>query len=430
MTPQAADRRRDEGFSLIEVVVSMVIFAVLSTAVAGLLIRTMQTTAQGSQRQVAANLADSQKEYLLGIPWAQVVSSSLQRTVNGAKYTVSSDVSFIPDSGGNACASVSGSSLTKAINVTVTWPAMGGVVPVRTDTVRPIPMAETGNAKGAVAWQLKDAAGVGLAGVTATLTNASAATVATTTSDADGCVFFSDLDAGGYGLVVDQDGYVSTNNLQQFTTNVTVALGQLAVAPETRYSRAGTVKLAFPAPNAQYTVPAGVGALLSPVDGVGSAQTRPTCASGQTPDLVSCTATDGTAGRLYPKAYVAYAGTCLPTSGGTSVTPVVTGSVPTTTVPLGAAYLKVPNTVGGVVVGTVGTSTVKLTAIHAATSSCPNQTVELAAAVTPSSSTVVRYALPVGDWTIRVTNSLGATKDNAVTLTATVPSTPTTVTGP
>jgi hypothetical protein len=211
---------------------------------------------------------------------------------------------------------------------------------------------------------------------------------------------------------------------------VTVALGQLAVAPETRYSRAGTVKLAFPAPNAQYTVPAGLGALLSPVDGVGSAQTRPTCSSGQTPDLVSCTATDGMAGRLYPKAYVAYAGTCLPTSGGTSVTPVVTGSVPTTTVPLGAAYLKVPNTVGGVVVGTVGTGTVKLTAIHAATSSCSGQTVELAAGVTPSSTTVVRYALPVGDWTIRVTNSLGATKDNAVTLTAAVPGTPTTVTGP
>ncbi|WP_432498579.1 prepilin-type N-terminal cleavage/methylation domain-containing protein [Kineococcus auxinigenes] len=423
-----ARSRADEGFSLIEVVVSMLIFAIMSTAVAGLLVKTMKTTAQGSQRQVAANLADSQKEYLLGLPWAQVASSTVQRTVNGAAYTVQTAVNFVPDNSGNACTATSGSTLNaKAINVTVTWPAMGSVTPVRTDTVRPIPMAESGNTKGAVAWQLTDASGTGLRGVTAVLTNTSGATVGTATSDTNGCVLFSDLEAGGYGLTVDQAGYVGVNNLQLLTTSVTVALGKLAVAPAARYSPIGTVQLSLPVTDPQYLVPAGLGAVLSPVDGLGSPQARPACAVGSEPRTTSCLASNGTASRLYPKAYTAYAGICQEAAGGTSVTPVVGGAVPTTTVPLGHARLKVAPGTTGSVAGAVTGSAVKIEALHASSASCSSQTVLLAAAVVPTSTAEVRYALPVGTWTIRVTNSLGNAKDTALAVTTTVPSTATTL---
>jgi prepilin-type N-terminal cleavage/methylation domain-containing protein len=55
-------RFRDDGFSLMEVVVSLGVFAVIATAGAGSLIKTMNTSADNRERVRAANLAGEEIE--------------------------------------------------------------------------------------------------------------------------------------------------------------------------------------------------------------------------------------------------------------------------------------------------------------------------------------------------------------------------------
>ncbi|WP_432547106.1 prepilin-type N-terminal cleavage/methylation domain-containing protein [Kineococcus sp. SYSU DK004] len=385
----------DEGFSLVEVVVSMLIFALLASAVAGLLLKTSQATARGSQRQVAVNVADREKEYQLGIAWTDVASRNTTTTLNGATYAVATTVTFVPDSAsGNSCSVATGASLAyKQVKVAVSWPGIGTTAPVTTEVLRPIPMAETGSTKGAVGWQLLDATGAGLPGIAATLTGPGGNRTALTNSK--GCVVFSDLDEGTYTATVNQSGYVGRNNQQQQTGSATVAAGKISVVPELRYSPIATARVTTTVP-AGYPVVQEYGVMLNAADGNGY-DTRPVCSSGQDPRTTACAATDGTVSRLYPKSYVPYAGQCLTTHGGTSITPTVQGTPPSTTVTLGGLWLNL--TPSG-----AGPSTVEVRATTPATASCPGLSVVL---VTGPRATTreVKAALPPGPWTISVNGS-------------------------
>ncbi|WP_369069511.1 carboxypeptidase regulatory-like domain-containing protein [Kineococcus terrestris] len=384
---------RDEGFSLLEVVVSMLVFAVLSAAIAGLLVKTMDTTGQGTRREVAVNLADSEKEFQVGRPWTAVASRTSTTTVDGTAYTVDTRVVTVPDTSGNSCNAASGTALNaKVVTVSVTWPGMR-VEPVRTDTLRPIPMGESGGTKGAVAWQLKDAANKGLRGITATLTNSAGGALRTTTSDGNGCVVFSELDAGSYGVRVDQDGYVSPYNVQQLQQSAVVELGKITVVTPGVYSPHSSARLFANAPSSAYPLPEGVlGFHLAPVDGLGAAQQRRGCDPGQDAGSVPCVDATGLVSRLYPKNYNVYAGLCTdPLVTGTAVQPRTTTPVPETALNLGATAFRVTS---------LNPAPLTVSAVHATNSTCTGQEVVLSQSITPSATAVRRFALPYGTWTL------------------------------
>ncbi|MDO9486402.1 MAG: type II secretion system protein, partial [Actinomycetota bacterium] len=53
------DSRSEAGFTLIEVMAAMVVFAALASVVFSILVNSLQTTQENSQRVIAANLAQS-----------------------------------------------------------------------------------------------------------------------------------------------------------------------------------------------------------------------------------------------------------------------------------------------------------------------------------------------------------------------------------
>ena len=188
----------ESGFTLVEVMAAMIVFAIMSTAALGLLLRTTGLSGQNKRRVVAANLATSALERMRNLPTNLIPTTTTQSqvVVGGLTYTVTQTVQYAQDSSSiTTCDSSTSTALAyKRIQEIVTWPSMGGVQPIRNDTLRSINISGLDPAKGALAVKVRLASGLGLAGVTAT-----AVAGGTTTSQVtggDGCLVFSGLPTG------------------------------------------------------------------------------------------------------------------------------------------------------------------------------------------------------------------------------------------
>ncbi|WP_432571073.1 prepilin-type N-terminal cleavage/methylation domain-containing protein [Kineococcus sp. SYSU DK005] len=438
--PHPGRRGADEGFTLVEVVVSMLVFAVLSSAVLALTVKTLQTTDLASEKQVAANLAETKKEYLLGAEWDRVKSGADVVDASGAPvaagstgvaYTVTTKVTLVPSTD-SACAS-NGADLTrKKVDVSVTWPGMRPQDLVSNETFRRVYQSDAASSPGSLGWQVdKPVRGsggswtyTGAAGVKGTLYRGTAV-VATAVSDADGCMVFSGLDNAEYQAVVDVPGYLGQDNVQQQRRSGTVTAGRMTVVEPLRYAAAGQVQLQHQPVSAQYPAPAslgnwsGFGAVLY-ADAVSGYDERPLCTAVQNPLTTPCLGADGAVGLLYPaKTYAVYVGACADTKA-TTTEPTPSTAAPATAVPvkLGAVQYSVAK---GTSVGAL-----KVTAEHATHDSCTGHTVDLGTATV---GTTYRVGLPLGTWTLRVTDtSTGASATTTTTATPTAPTTTTTLT--
>ncbi|MGQ0846215.1 MAG: type IV pilus modification PilV family protein [Sporichthyaceae bacterium] len=98
-------RDRDAGFSLMEVVVSLGVFALIATAGAGSLIKTMNTSADNRERVRAANLADQEIEKTRAAfrtaPATVVddLDAGYDVSVEGEAYSVVRDVTWLNKNG-------------------------------------------------------------------------------------------------------------------------------------------------------------------------------------------------------------------------------------------------------------------------------------------------------------------------------------------
>ncbi|PRY17907.1 type IV pilus modification PilV family protein [Kineococcus rhizosphaerae] len=438
--------RRDEGFSLIEVVVSMLIFAVLSSAVLGLVVKTLQTTSKADGKAAAANLADAKKEYLIGAAWDSVVSGTDVVDADGTPwaagqgtaYTVATTVANVPNTS-SPCAT-NGAELTrKLITVGVTWTGMAAGDQVTNRTFRRIYQSDSANTPGSIAWQLNTPAFAadgtvsysGLSGVTAKAYDSTGTLAGTGVSDGTGCVVVSDLDAGTYSVVVDKDDYVGQDNVQQQSANVSVNAGKISVPAPIRYASVAAAKLnlvpvtGYPAPSSS-TGWTALGTTFF-ADTLSGYDRRPACASGADPLTSPCAGYDGTlatVGRFYPRSYSAYLGACADVKASTvDFTPRATAAdVPTVNVKLGAAKYQLTN-VGNPL------KTWKVVATHAAAASCSGQSIDLG---TTAPGTARQVGLPLGTWTLTATPTTGVvtptnTTSVTVTVTATAPASATTL---
>lgn len=98
------------GFSLIEVLVSLVILAISLLALASLMAMTTQTNSFGSHMTEATTFAQDRLEALRVAPWANVASGADQATgATGIVYTRNWVVAA------NAAGSL------RTVNITITW---------------------------------------------------------------------------------------------------------------------------------------------------------------------------------------------------------------------------------------------------------------------------------------------------------------------
>ena len=117
-------RRRERGFTLVEVLSAMTLFALVAAAVSALAITSMLHTIQNRHATTAAQLAQRRLEDMRALPYASLAGGTSSLVVAGQSYTVNTTVQ----------ANVPASGMSR-INVQVAWTGPEGSRAYAVDTI-------------------------------------------------------------------------------------------------------------------------------------------------------------------------------------------------------------------------------------------------------------------------------------------------------
>lgn len=139
--PRHRRRARDDGFTLVEVVVSLGVFAVIAAAGAAVMVDALRTAGDNRERVRAASLADQEIEKTRAafrVAPATLADGNATADIEGNLYTVERDVTWLSAAGSTVCGvtpctAVTGDSLL--VEVRVSWPGLGERSPVINTTV-------------------------------------------------------------------------------------------------------------------------------------------------------------------------------------------------------------------------------------------------------------------------------------------------------
>ena len=400
-------RQRQGGYSMVELLVAVTVFALVFAAVSIGIGRALEVNRGNRNRSAAAYLAARQLEEVRARAFGAV---ALGRTtcVHSAPttgcnvpspYTVVQDVAWAsPGSTSTSCdvPTGTGTSLAyKRVTVTVTWPDMGGVAPVSSQTLLTPPSGTFDPNDGHILVQAFDRNALPLAGQTVSLTGPATASQTTTS---DGCAFFGYLDPGTYTATMSTTGHVDRQGGQPATQTVAVTASQISRL-QFDYDRAATLSVTLAAPTGA-VIPTGTYGVAMTV-----ANSNLTVGTRSFQQAATGSGTTRTITPLFPYAsgYQVWAGDCADadpaahTGGGRGAFLASNqGATTTGSANLDAVDVTVRRTS---VTGTLQ-SGATVSAIHAAGTGCTAGET-LTTTTTTNSGGQLRLALPYGTWTIR-----------------------------
>lgn len=249
----------DAGFSLIEAVVAMLVFAIIAIGVGYSTVTILKITDDTRHRQVATNLATTALDTarLLADPF-DVVNAVTTTVISGTTYTITRSTSWVETSGADVgCGTGTGTLQTKRINVTVTWVGMLSTTPaVRSDTLLAPDTRINDPAKGTIRISVLDVGGAGEADVAVTITPTSGGAVLTEQpeeTDTDGCSYALKVAPGTYSVAISRANSVDQLQNAAPSKSVVVTAGG-SVAAQFQYDYAARFTLAY-ANNYSATVP-------------------------------------------------------------------------------------------------------------------------------------------------------------------------------
>ncbi len=293
----------EEGFALIEVVVSAAVLILVVLGVMAALDAVTGTAGANKARTVAATLAERDQEELRSLRTADLntlrslIPPERTVTVGGVVYTIVSDAVWVSDTTGDdiSCEVPEGDGSYIRITSTVTSPMTGARVKpvVMSSIVAPQP------GSGTLSAMVNDADGRPVVNMPVQAIGPDTETKQT--NDA-GCAVFGSLDAGSYTVKVDQAGWVNQEGLQDVQQTVTVNAGILSTV-EFVYDQAAWINPA--------TIVRKTGATFQQDDGNGLMVVH----SGLQTGFRSFPGAQSTAFNLqklfpFPAAYKVYAGQC------------------------------------------------------------------------------------------------------------------------
>jgi prepilin-type N-terminal cleavage/methylation domain-containing protein len=342
--------RVEDGFSLIELVVAMLILAVMSMAIIGVIINAQSQTVTNRSRIAAANLAARELDIVreeftrTQASPAQVYAEGTKVNphplrnqtagdplrVDGRAYTVTRDVQWnITGSGQSACA---GGALvnypTLQVRVSVTWPNMRSTKPVvSTAALAPRKDDQVLGTVGYVAVKVSDSLGSPSSGRTVKVWSTGETKTALT--DASGCAVVQVNPAGGagtgYQAQTSDTGFVDIAGTTGPSKSVgQVKQGQLNNGVTFTVDRASTLTVQLVDEAGAPVDPAAIaGGVITLVAGesVGATSSK----------VVAVTGPTMTVSGLWPTQYGAYWGTAPPGTGYSS-TKILAGGTGTVTV--------------------------------------------------------------------------------------------------
>ncbi len=243
MTPRARPAPAQEGFILIEVLVSALILAIVAGAVLSLLVATTRSAATERTHSVAYGLAQEDQARLrtMRISSLNGLNSAAEPvTIDGTTYTVRSEGQFVGNkSGAETCNGTDSPADYVKISSTVSSPAMRNPV-----VLRGIVAPSTGSldpSHGTLAFGVTNAAGAPLSNVSISVSGPASFTAK---SDENGCANFADIPAGNYKVTTSAGGLINpkgeTTTMKEYGVP---AAGTQAVT--TRYDQAGSLPVEF-----------------------------------------------------------------------------------------------------------------------------------------------------------------------------------------
>lgn len=245
----------DEGMSLVEVLVAMMIFAVISTGIIFTMLSMLSVTRDSRARQVALNLASEEVDDVRTTGGLfELLDANRSVQVNDTTYHVKRSTRWVTDPGQDLQCGTSGSAAGstlryKRVNVEVTWDNMRSqTVPVRSDTVVSPDSHLNDPTLGTILVSVLSGDGSGRPGVGVEASvskpsnGAKPLAVLPAPTDAQGCSYILKVVPGNYDLTVRLPGYVDHKQNPTGTLTVGVGAGSSASAGF-QYDRAATVNV-------------------------------------------------------------------------------------------------------------------------------------------------------------------------------------------
>lgn len=228
---------QDDGMTLVEVMVAMFIFALVSTGVVYTMLSVMSLGRDSRARQVATNLAaeaiDRAREeediFLL-------LDSTDEHELNGDTFHVQRTAAWVSDPDADLSCGGGGNALRyKRVNIEVSWENMrAGSAPVRTDTIIDPKSRVNDPTKGTLLVSVLNGEGTGTPGVTvrAQPINASGSPIGSAlpavTTDAQGCAYVLRVEPGNYRITIEKANHRDVENVASPTTTTGVERGSTA----------------------------------------------------------------------------------------------------------------------------------------------------------------------------------------------------------
>lgn len=410
----------DEGISLVEVIVALMIFMVVSVGLVYSLTAALRINRDSVDQEVAANLAATEIDAVRSVsdPFT-VADKTYSTTVGGKKYTVTRDQGWVAADGstGNCGTGSTGANLQyKRVNVSVDWVGRRAGSAVATSSTILAPVSRINDpAKGTLLVSVITAAGTGASGVTVTLTPTSGGAAATmAATDSDGCSYGLGLTAGTYTLKISKSGYISADQQTAPTQTVQIGAGSTSSA-QFQYDQAATFSLNYASNLTSGTVlkPTTFTTVFSSTYGIYSQTTGmpttvslhpfasgyETIAGAYVPATPAGDGVPANAGCLSPDPGQWLASGSKAAGVRSPAVAATPGGTATISIPMGGVKLTKP----GSGVTLVATTAAPLTSADPGCSSAQTYTFS-----TGTNSGDVTLALPYGSWSIYKKSALGA----------------------
>ncbi len=385
----------DAGFSLVEVVVAMVIFAITVSAVLGMVLGIFDVARGNTHRVAAANLATKQIESTRSMRTLDIPDGATTRTeqVAGTTFTITQTANYVvAGSSSNVCEGSGDELAYKLVTVQVTWPNMGSVQPVRSDTLKALGLGDDGldSSRGSLAVAVTGGTGGPVAGVAVTIAPGGVTRV----TGADGCAVFVGLAPGSYTVSTGQTGFVSHVNTRTASLTQGVLAGRVTRA-ELLYDGSRSLAVTW-APPSGHRPATGI-PLRYRSTYVSDGSIVRTC--GTVPAGNACALTmPGTVQNLYPAIYDLNGGSCTDARGGSANVDLLAGDA-SVAVPLAGFRVRVQNSAGNLVPG------IPVVAEHAADSDARGCVSGESYPVGTAAGGEDLIALPYGRWTFRAASA-------------------------
>jgi Tfp pilus assembly protein PilV len=249
----------EDGFIIIEVLVSALILAIVAGAVLTLITATTRSAASERGHAVAYGLAqqDQARMRTMRLSKLKTLNEPNEVTIGGTKFKVVSKAFFVNNKSGTASCTEQNAS-TDYVEMTSTVSSAALTNPITLQSIVAPTSSSLDTTHGSLVIQVSNALGEGVSGVSITGTGTSSFSG---TSESTGCATFADIASGNYKVTATASGLITPEGTSTYVKEAVGAPAGGTQQVSINFDKAGTV-----APTFEYLEPKTGKLTPAPVD--------------------------------------------------------------------------------------------------------------------------------------------------------------------